>query len=51
MPKKKKKKIKKIKERNLIAVAAHFKTRAGAHEDKKKKKNKYLCRKKPKEEG
>lgn len=50
MKKKKKKKLKKVKERNWVAVAAHFKPRAGSHEDKKKKKNKYKCREKPKEE-
>ena len=50
MSKKKKKKIKKIKERNWVAVAAHFKPRAGSHENKKKKLNKYKCRKKVKEE-
>ena len=50
MKKKKKKKIKKIKERIWVAVAAHFKPRAGSHEDKKKKENKYKCRKKIKEE-
>lgn len=50
MKKKKKKKLKRVKERNWVAVAAHFKPRAGSHEDKKKKKNKYKCREKPKEE-
>lgn len=41
-----KKKNKKIKERNWIAVSAHFKTRAGAHQDKKKQASKKACRKK-----
>jgi len=40
----KKQKIKKIKIRNWIAVAAHFKTGSGSHRDKKKHKNKYACR-------
>ena len=40
----KKRKTKKPKIRNWIAVAAHFKTGAGSHKDKKKQKNKYACR-------
>ena len=32
------------KQRNWIAVAAHFKTGSGSHGDKKKKANKNACR-------
>ena len=39
-----KKKNKKVKERNWIAVAAHFKTTAGAHKDKKKEASRKACR-------
>ena len=43
------KKSKKIKTRNWIAVAAHFKTGSGAHKDKKKEDSKKKCRGKIKE--
>ena len=43
-------KSKKIKTRNWIAVAAHFKSGSGSHKDKKKHKNKYACRGKVKNE-
>ena len=36
----------KVKKRNWIAVAAHFKTGSGKHPDKKKKADKNACRKK-----
>lgn len=39
-------KIKKIKERNWVAVSAHFRPRAGAHQDKRKQASKEACRKK-----
>ena len=48
---KKKNKGKKIKERNWIAVAAHFRSGAGTHKDKKKESSKKACRKKPKEDS
>lgn len=38
------KKQKQLKERNWIAVQAHFRTGAGSHGDKKKKNNKAACR-------
>jgi len=41
---KKIKKPKKLKTRNWGAVAAHFKSGAGSHGDKKKKNNKFACR-------
>ena len=44
MPKKKKNKIKVPKERNYIAIAAHFRTGAGSHGDDKKQKSKTKCR-------
>lgn len=37
---------KKVKTRNELARIAHFKSGAGAHKDKKKEKNKKMCRKK-----
>lgn len=40
----KKKKQPQQKQRNWIAVAAHFKTGGGSHGDKKKKANKNACR-------
>lgn len=40
-----KKKNKRIRIRNWLAVYAHNRTRAGPHLDKKKHKNKYKCRK------
>ena len=43
---KKKKKPKVLKERNWIAVQAHFKTGAGSHGDKKKQDSKTKCREK-----
>ena len=43
---KNKKKKNVVKERNWIAVAAHFHTGGGSHGDKKKKESKYKCRKK-----
>ena len=46
MDKKKKNKIKMPKERNFIAIAAHFRTGAGSHGDQKKEDNKNKCRKK-----
>jgi hypothetical protein len=39
-----KNKTKKIKTRNWVAVAAHFKTGAGTHKDKKKEQSKNKCR-------
>jgi hypothetical protein len=44
--KKRKKKIKKIKVRNWLAVHAFQRSGAGRHKDKKKHANKYACRKK-----
>ena len=41
---KKNKKNTKPKRRNLIAVAAHFKTGAGPHVDRKKQKSKRACK-------
>ena len=46
MSKKKNKKKQEVKERNWIAVAAHFHTGAGNHGDKRKKESKNKCRKK-----
>ena len=43
---KKNKKVTKVKERNWIAVAAHFHTGGGSHGDKKKQASKKACRKK-----
>ena len=40
MSKKKNKKNKEIKERNWIAVAAHFHTGGGSHGDKRKEESK-----------
>lgn len=40
----KKNKKKRVKVRNWIAVSAHFKSGAGSHKDKKKERNKKLCR-------
>ena len=40
----KKNKAKVAKERNWIAVAAHFKTGSGSHGDKKKAASKNACR-------
>ena len=41
---KNKKKQNPPKNRNWLAVRAHFKSGAGSHGDKKKQKNKTLCR-------
>ena len=46
MSKAKKQKNKVVKERNWIAVAAHFHTGSGSHGDKKKQASKKACRKK-----
>ena len=46
----KKRRTKKIKYRNWMAVAAHFKTGAGKHKDKRKERSKKACRGKIKEE-
>ena len=35
---------KKVKKRNWLAVLAHFRTGAGKHKDKKKERNKKICR-------
>ena len=43
-PKKYKNKSKKPKERNWIAVAAHFRSGAGSHKDRKKEANRKACR-------
>ena len=43
MPKGKKNK-RVVKERNWVAVAAHFHSGSGAHTDKKKKASKKACR-------
>ena len=40
------KKVKEKKMRNWFAVAAHFKSGAGAHVDKKKQASRRACRKK-----
>ena len=42
--KRKKNKYKKPKERNWIAVAAHFKSGSGSHQDKKREANRKACR-------
>ena len=39
-----KKKQQVVKQRNWIAVAAHFKTGGGSHGDKKKQASKNACR-------
>ena len=41
-----KNKGKETKYRNWVAVAAHFKTGAGTHKDKKKEQSKNKCREK-----
>jgi len=51
MASKKKDKKRKVKERNWIAVAAHFRSGAGTHKDKKKERNKKACRGKQKSEN
>tara|TARA_R110002020_G_scaffold33269_3_gene101452 strand:+ start:701 stop:862 length:162 start_codon:yes stop_codon:yes gene_type:complete len=44
MSKKKKDKVKVPKQRNFIAIAAHFRTGAGSHGDDKKQTSKTKCR-------
>ena len=44
MAKKNSSKAQERRQRNWLAVRAHFKTGAGSHGDEKKKKNKNACR-------